>query len=183
MEIALDEPNIGFLCNVLWIVVCPFVHFLLAIVLSVLRFMDSDYPFGIFKLFSESVSSRRTDNTMVKWKRKKTFYKTLHRKLKIEQHEPHYKPGWTQVLKWLKENGQKDKQRSTKHYTENQRSSNTNLTVGELMSSGRVAISAPLVTPAMLLLNEMNIIWHGNRVGRTEHVFYAEIVADITTRN
>ena len=34
------------------IVVCPFVLFLLAIVLSVLlQFMDSDYPFGIFKLF------------------------------------------------------------------------------------------------------------------------------------
>ena len=34
------------------IVVCPFVLFLLAIVLSVLlRFPDSDYPFGIFKLF------------------------------------------------------------------------------------------------------------------------------------
>ena len=29
---------------------CTF--FLLAIVLSVLRFTDSDYPFGIFKLFS-----------------------------------------------------------------------------------------------------------------------------------
>ena len=36
---------------VLWIVVCPFVLFLLAIVLSVLRYTDSDYPFGIFKLF------------------------------------------------------------------------------------------------------------------------------------
>ena len=32
--------------------VCPFVIFLLAIVLSVLlRYTDSDYPFGIFKLF------------------------------------------------------------------------------------------------------------------------------------
>jgi hypothetical protein len=30
---------------------CPFVLFLLAIVLSVLRFMYYDYPFGIFKLF------------------------------------------------------------------------------------------------------------------------------------
>jgi hypothetical protein len=37
---------------VLLIVVCPFVLFLLAIVLSVLlRYTDSDYPFGIFKLF------------------------------------------------------------------------------------------------------------------------------------
>ena len=35
-----------------WIVVCPFVLFLLPIVLSVLlRFTDSDCPFGIFKLF------------------------------------------------------------------------------------------------------------------------------------
>jgi hypothetical protein len=34
------------------IVVCPFVVFLLAIVLSVLRFTDSDYPFSIFNLFS-----------------------------------------------------------------------------------------------------------------------------------
>jgi hypothetical protein len=37
---------------VLLIVVCLFVLFLLAILLSVLlRFTDPDYPFGIFKLF------------------------------------------------------------------------------------------------------------------------------------
>ena len=30
---------------------CPFVLFLLAIVLSVLRYTDPDCPFGIFKLF------------------------------------------------------------------------------------------------------------------------------------
>ena len=37
---------------VLYIVVCLFALFLLAIVLSVLlRYIDSDYPFGIFKLF------------------------------------------------------------------------------------------------------------------------------------
>jgi hypothetical protein len=37
---------------VLLIVVCTFVLFLLAIVLSdLLRFTDSDYSFGIFKLF------------------------------------------------------------------------------------------------------------------------------------
>ena len=42
----------SFMCNVLQIVVCPVVLFLLTIVLSVLlRFTDSDYPFGIFKLF------------------------------------------------------------------------------------------------------------------------------------
>jgi hypothetical protein len=34
------------------IVVCPFVLFLLAIVLSVLlQYTDSDFPFGIFNLF------------------------------------------------------------------------------------------------------------------------------------
>ena len=38
----------SFLCTVLYIVV---VLFLLAIVLSVLPFTDSDYPSGIFKLF------------------------------------------------------------------------------------------------------------------------------------
>jgi hypothetical protein len=36
---------------VLEIVVCPFVLFILSIVLSVLRYTDSDYPFGVFKLF------------------------------------------------------------------------------------------------------------------------------------
>ena len=41
-----------FYVYVLQIVVCPFVLFLLAFVLSVLlRYTDSDYPFGIFKLF------------------------------------------------------------------------------------------------------------------------------------
>jgi hypothetical protein len=33
-----------------------------------------------------------------------------------------------QTTQWPKEKGQKDKQRSTKHYTENLRSSNTNPT-------------------------------------------------------
>jgi len=48
---------LSFLCNVLYIVVCPFVLFLLAIVLSVLRFTDSNYSFGIFKLFVVHKSS------------------------------------------------------------------------------------------------------------------------------
>jgi len=50
--------NSYYLCRnihiyVLLIVVCPFVLFLLAIVLSLLllRYTDSDWPFGIFKLF------------------------------------------------------------------------------------------------------------------------------------
>ena len=42
----------SFMCNVLLIVVCHFVPFLLVIVVFVLlRFTDSDYHFGIFKLF------------------------------------------------------------------------------------------------------------------------------------
>ena len=43
----------------------------------------------------ESVNQRRTDNTMANRKRTKgktTIYKTLHRKLKIEKHEPHSEP-------------------------------------------------------------------------------------------
>ena len=40
------------------IVVCPFVLFLLAIVFSfLLRYTDSDYPFGILKLFLSGHSS------------------------------------------------------------------------------------------------------------------------------
>ena len=39
-------------------VVCPFVLFLLAIVLSVLRYTDSDCHFGIFKLFLVSQWAR-----------------------------------------------------------------------------------------------------------------------------
>ena len=42
----------SFICMFCRIVVCPFVLFLLTIVLSVLfRYMNSDYPFSIFKLF------------------------------------------------------------------------------------------------------------------------------------
>ena len=44
--------DFSLLCNVLFIVFCPLVRFLLAMVLSVFfRFTDSDYPFDIFKLF------------------------------------------------------------------------------------------------------------------------------------
>jgi hypothetical protein len=40
---------------VLLIVVCPFVLFLLAIVLAVLlQYTDSDFPFGVFKLFLQA---------------------------------------------------------------------------------------------------------------------------------
>jgi hypothetical protein len=44
----------------LLIVVCPFVLFLLAIVLTVLlRYTDFDYPFGIFKLFLKKILHRK----------------------------------------------------------------------------------------------------------------------------
>ena len=39
-------------CILFCIPCCPFVYFVLSIVLSVLRFTDSDYPFGIFKFSS-----------------------------------------------------------------------------------------------------------------------------------
>jgi len=44
--------DLKFYVYVLWIVVFPFVLFLLVIVLYVLlRYTDTDYAFGIFKLF------------------------------------------------------------------------------------------------------------------------------------
>ena len=67
----------------------------------------------------------------IQWPKEKgqtRIYKTLHRKLKIEQQEANWKPR---------------------------------------MSSGvpkGLAVPAPYVTPAMLLLNDTNIIWHGNRI-------------------
>jgi hypothetical protein len=43
---------ISLLCGILRMIVWSFIAFRLAIVLSpLIRFMDSDYPFGIFKLF------------------------------------------------------------------------------------------------------------------------------------
>ena len=44
-----NKYTFNFLCNVLQIIVCPFIVFLLAIVLSVLRYTESGYPFGISK--------------------------------------------------------------------------------------------------------------------------------------
>ena len=48
--------DLQFYMYVLSIVVCPFVLFLLAIVLSVLRYTVSDCPFGFFKLYLEVVA-------------------------------------------------------------------------------------------------------------------------------
>jgi len=66
-----------------------------------------------------------------------------------------------QTMQWPKDNGQKDKQWSTKHYTENYRSSNTNPTKtgGELKCSGRVSSSSPCVTPVMLLTTYIYILY------------------------
>ena len=48
--------DLKFYMYVLLIVVCPFVLFLLTIVLSVLlRYTNSDYPFGILKLFLQNI--------------------------------------------------------------------------------------------------------------------------------
>ena len=52
--------DLQFYVYVLQIVICPFVfcNFFFAIVLSVLlRYADSDYPFGIFKLFFKALSN------------------------------------------------------------------------------------------------------------------------------
>jgi hypothetical protein len=58
-----------FLCNVMKIVVCPFVPFLLVIVLSILLlFTASDYPFGIFKHFCYKIVNIKNTN---KFKKKK----------------------------------------------------------------------------------------------------------------
>jgi hypothetical protein len=44
-------------------VVCPFIIYLFVIVLSVvLRFMDSDYPSGIFNLFFQQMMGHRRDS-------------------------------------------------------------------------------------------------------------------------
>jgi hypothetical protein len=50
---------------VLLIVVCPFVLFLLVIVLSVIRYTDSDYPFDIFKLFLQFLNNVIINKTKV----------------------------------------------------------------------------------------------------------------------
>jgi hypothetical protein len=49
------------------------------------------FELKIPKGYSEAINRRRTDNTMIKRKRTKgqtTIYKTLHRKLTTEKHEP-----------------------------------------------------------------------------------------------
>ena len=43
-------------------------------------------------------SKNRQHNDQKK-NRQTRIYRTLHRKLNIEQHQPHFKPGWTQLLR------------------------------------------------------------------------------------
>jgi hypothetical protein len=54
-------PPHRFLCSVLYIIVCPFVIFLLAVVLSVLLFTACDYLFGIFQHFLFLIHHLRQD--------------------------------------------------------------------------------------------------------------------------
>ena len=54
-----------FYMYVLLIIVCPFVLFFLAIVLSVLRYTDSDFPFGTFKLFLHLFHSLSSRNFLI----------------------------------------------------------------------------------------------------------------------
>jgi hypothetical protein len=114
---------------VLLIVVCPFVLFLLAIVLSVLQYTDSDYP---------SLVSANTSCLLWHTKRQYNVQRINQSKfmlfnLYIEE----------QTTQWPKEKVQKDKQRSTIHtYKTKDRVTGTPLkTGGELRCSGRVGSS------------------------------------------
>jgi hypothetical protein len=52
MAVCVTQSLVLCLCFVDVVCLFPFVRLLLTIVLSIiLRFMESDYPFGIFKLF------------------------------------------------------------------------------------------------------------------------------------
>jgi hypothetical protein len=96
--------------------VCPFVLFLLTIVLSVLlRYRDSDCPFGIFKLFFALLAN----------------------------HPPKHIIEEEQTTQWSKEKVQKDKQRSTKHtYKTKNRVTRTSLKIGgELSCPERISCS------------------------------------------
>ena len=70
-----------FICNV----VCPFVHFLLVILLFVLlRFTDSDYPFGIFKLFLNYIKTYKSISVRLKYSRCLFFFLFHLQKLILE---------------------------------------------------------------------------------------------------
>jgi hypothetical protein len=67
-----------------------------------------------------------------------------------------------QTIPWQKEKGQKNKQRSTKNYTENSALSNTNPTKKgiELMSPGRVSSSCPTSGTHRVSLFTNHVISH-----------------------
>jgi hypothetical protein len=68
-------------------------------------------------------------------------------------------------MQWRKEKEQKDEHWVIKHQTEIKDQTTRNpLITGRL----RIAVPAPLVTPVVLLLNDTNIFWYGNRV---EHLY------------
>jgi hypothetical protein len=51
---------------------------------------------------AEAVNRKMTDNKTAKRKRtngQTMIYKVLHRKLKIEQHDPYYEREWIQVIR------------------------------------------------------------------------------------
>ena len=98
--------------------------------------------------------NRRTDNTMAKRQRrnrllvtdikcKKGLQITKRGNQKITKGELETVIVEGQTTQWPKEKVERDKQRSTKYYTENKRSSNTNLTKtgDKLRCSGRVSSS------------------------------------------
>jgi hypothetical protein len=72
-----------------------------------------------------------------------------------------------QIIQWQKENGQKDKQWSTKHYTEINDWATQNHQKLEVNSGAPegLVVPAPLVTLCLSLINDTNIIWYGNCVG------------------
>ena len=77
--------GLQFYMYVLQIVVCPFVLFPLAIVLSVLlRHTDSDYPFGIFKLF---LSHNVISSQQLKPRRQIMVDKAIHCTLRTGQQQ------------------------------------------------------------------------------------------------
>ena len=67
-----------------------------------------------------------------------------------------------QTIQWSSEKAQKDKQRSTKYYTENQRSSNTNPTKtgGEVRCPGSVASSSSTCSPRRVVNFTNPVISH-----------------------
>ena len=83
------------------------------------------------KYYTENKILTNTNHTITQT----TIYKTLHRKLKIDQHEPNYHSNnhlqnTTQKTKdWPTQTQLSLKQPSTKHYTENKTLTNTNPTI------------------------------------------------------